>query len=410
MPAEKIPFETLLTDLHGSDWQRRCDAARELGKSRDPRAVDALLPDLDDPNWKVRRNAVQALGALKSPRAVEPLLGALHDRVMTVRQRAAVALGRIKDPAVIPALVQAVVRDSGSDSGQAAYQALRKFGKKALPFAAEALKEKPNYYLVELIGENPLAEHVDLLIGLAQQNDPMIRMRAVEGLGNVNDPRAIEFLIGLLQKEEETLKSNAVQSLGRLGAREAIPALLDLLQKVAIHGVHSGMYPSIAGAFQEMSGVRQKLEQAFPMGRGPAMMMGPGGLSLPEASGMLGNDTFTRINEMLAGLEARIQDVGTHMNLPPELVENLKDRTWQFGSMFQDARDAGKERIKLLLELLISDVPLERAAAALTLPRYGDPQALGPLEEATHDADETVRRAALWAHAALVHQAGMNGA
>ena len=45
MPKTNIPIETLITDLHGADWQKRCDAARLLGQSRDLRAVDALLPD-----------------------------------------------------------------------------------------------------------------------------------------------------------------------------------------------------------------------------------------------------------------------------------------------------------------------------------------------------------------------------
>ena len=60
MPKVEIPFETLVADLHGTDWTKRCDAARMLGQSKDPRAVDVLLPDLKDPNWKVRRNAAQA--------------------------------------------------------------------------------------------------------------------------------------------------------------------------------------------------------------------------------------------------------------------------------------------------------------------------------------------------------------
>ena len=75
MPKIEMPFEALIADLHGSDWNKRCDAARMLGHSKGPHPVDALLPD-----WKVRRNAAQALGALKSPRAIEGLMEALKDR------------------------------------------------------------------------------------------------------------------------------------------------------------------------------------------------------------------------------------------------------------------------------------------------------------------------------------------
>ena len=81
MPKVEIPFETLVADLHGTDWAKRCDAARMLGQSKDPRAVDVLLPDLKDDNWKVRRNAAQALGMLKSTKAVDGLLEALRQRL-----------------------------------------------------------------------------------------------------------------------------------------------------------------------------------------------------------------------------------------------------------------------------------------------------------------------------------------
>src|SRR5215217_6830227 len=102
MPKTDIPIETLIMQLHGEDWTERCDAARLLGQSRDPRAVDALLPDLHDSDWRVRRNAAQALG---------PLIQALKDRTMTVRQRAIVALGRIKDLRALPALLEILLEN-----------------------------------------------------------------------------------------------------------------------------------------------------------------------------------------------------------------------------------------------------------------------------------------------------------
>lgn len=408
MPNDKIPFETLIADLHGPDWTRRCDAARLLGKSRDPRAVDALLPDLEDKDWRVRRNAVQALGALKSARAVETLLKALNDRVMTVRQRAAVALGRIKDPAVIPALVRAVTTNSGSDAGYAAYQALRKFGKKAAPLAAQALQETPHIYLIDLLGEAQLPAYADLLIGLARHENLLIRTRAVAALGQMQSPEAIRFLIEALGGEDGSIKASAVQSLGRLGAVEAIPALLNLLQNDSIYGTRSGIYHAITDAFQDLSGIKSDLKQAFPMGQGPSMSIGPAGISLPEAASQMDSEALARLNQMLAGMEERIHDIGVTLNLPPERVLSLQDRTWQFGAMFQDARDASQERVKLLLQLLADESPLKRAAAALTLPWYANRLALGPLEEAQRDADETVRRAAQWAHAALEAQLGID--
>ena len=54
MPKDTLPpSEILIEQLHGTDWTARCNAARLLGQSRDPRTVDALLPDLEDKDWRV---------------------------------------------------------------------------------------------------------------------------------------------------------------------------------------------------------------------------------------------------------------------------------------------------------------------------------------------------------------------
>jgi len=65
MAKAEIDVESLIQKLHSDDWMARCDAARLLGQSRDPRAVDALLPDLNDSDWRVRRNAAWAFHALQ---------------------------------------------------------------------------------------------------------------------------------------------------------------------------------------------------------------------------------------------------------------------------------------------------------------------------------------------------------
>jgi HEAT repeat protein len=64
MPISDIPVEILLQELHGSDWETRCHAARLLGQSGDPRAVDALLPDLNDPALKASSSLTRSAAAL----------------------------------------------------------------------------------------------------------------------------------------------------------------------------------------------------------------------------------------------------------------------------------------------------------------------------------------------------------
>ena len=400
MPKVNIPIEILIADLHGSDWTKRCDAARLLGQSRDPRAVDALLPDLQDPDWRVRRNAAQALGALKAPRAVKPLLAALRDRTATVRERAAVALGRIKDPQTIPALIEAIVEQNGHFN-QGAFQAIRKFGRKAGPSLVEALKRNPSIYLVELLADSNSESQAELFIELAGSSDPAMRQTALIALGKTQDPRAIDFLLGILEQGDMESQTIAVQSLGRLKVIQAIPKFLDLLKEDHWYGPHLGLYHAIMEAFQSLAGIKIEVENAFD-GNFPLKFGTLGGpIGLPQMMGLLGDKNFQKLNKMLADAESWADHMGTTLNVPSEMIEQFTAQTWKFGAMFADARDARTEQVKVLIELLKSESALKRAAAALSLPWYADPQAVQPLKAAMQDEDEHVRRTSMWAHTAL---------
>lgn len=405
MPKIEIPIETLLADLHGADWEKRCDAARLLGQSRDPRAVEALLPDLQDPDWRVRRNAAQALGALKAPHAVEPLLKALKDRTATVRERAAVALGRIKDPQTIPHLIEAVLESNGHVN-EGAFQAVRKFGRKAGPHLVEALEKKPSIYLVELLGESRYEAQTELLISLAGSPEPAMRQKAVAALGKTGDPRAVDFLLDTLEHAEVETQTLAIQSLVQLGARQALPRFLDLLGNDHLYGPRSGLYHAISEAFETLAGIRNDIENAFP-GKFP-IRFGTSGVSasLPQMMGLLGDENFRKLNQMLSDAERRAQDLGKIHNVPSEIIVQFAEQTWKFGAMFADARDARTEQVRVLIGLLKSEAPLKRAAAALALPWYLEDGASEPLAQAMQDEEEIVRRASTWAHASLKNMIG----
>ena len=403
MTKMDIPFETLTADLHGSDWIKRCDAAKLLGQSHDPRAVDVLLPDLQDSDWRVRRNAAQALGGLKSPRAIPGLLEALKDRTATVRERAAVALGRIKDPQTIPALVKAVIeeKDSSFHVNEGAYQAVRKFGRIAGPHLVEELKVKQNIYLVELLADSKYEAQTDFFITLAKIDNPDMRRTALNALAKSNAPQAVDFLIGQLASGDMEIQILAVQSLSQLRAVQSASRLLDLLEDEQLLGPRAGLYRAVSDAFQEFSGMKKEVANAFSTKSTISFGVSGATRSLTEMMGMLGNEGFQKLNQILTDAESRAEELKRKSDLPPEIFQSLADQTWKLGAMFADARDAKTEQIKMLIDLLKSDSPLRRAAAALSLPWYMDKQALETLEHALQDDDEIVRRASIWAYGAL---------
>ena len=400
MPKVDIPIETLIEQLHGEDWMARCDAARLLGQSRDPRAVDALLPDLRDSDWRVRRNAAQALGALRDNRAVEPLIQTLKDRTMTVRQRAIVALGRIKDPRALPALLEILLENPHESYD--ADKAIRKFGKKALPEIAKAFEKTNSQQLMLLLIEMKYAGAFELVLKLLQNDEPSARLTAIREMGKFGDKRAIPYLIPQLRNDDLTTQSEVIQSLGKLGATEAIPELLGLLSDFELYGPRSSVYHAIAEAFQSFGSISNEIKNAFP-GNYPAMFnMGGAPISLPEAMGFLGNQQSNLLSDALA----RFQMGSSQSNDMTDPVANsvrktLDNMAWKFGVMFQDARDAKQDRVRRLMELLKSESDLARAASALALPWYVDERAIDPLQQAAQDEDETVRRAAGWALQAL---------
>jgi HEAT repeat protein len=401
MPKSDIPVDVLTEQLHGSDWTARCDAARLLGQSGDARAVDALLPDLQDADWRVRRNAAQALGALRDTRTVGALITLLNDRTLTVRQRAIVALGRIKDLQALPVLIDIVLQ--GKRESHDAVKAIRKFGKKGLPEIAKAYETSQNQELLLLLVDLKYPRVFEMLVKSLENNHALTtRPVIIRQLGKLGDRRAISHLRKELDQTDPLMQADVVNALGQLGATESTPALLGLLKDDELYGPHSGTYRAVTNAFQLFGGVTGEIENAFP-GNYPAMFnLGGAPISLPEAMGLMGKSQLNILNDALSRFQT---DFKLPENMTGQLAESaykaVEDMTWKFGVMFQDAKDAKQERVTRLVELLRSQNSLTRAAAALTLPWYGEERSLEPLKQLLHDPDETVRIVATWSVTSL---------
>lgn len=401
MPKDPIPpAEILIDQLHSEDWMARCDAARLLGQSGDPRAVDALLPDLHDKDWRVRRNAAQALGALRDERAVEPLLLALNDRTMTVRQRAIVALGRIKDPQALPALLDIAVANK-HESYDAA-KAVRKFGKKALPEIAKTYQKSGNEQLLLMLVEMKYEGVFDVLIQMLESAQPSGRLTAIRELGKLGNKKAIPHLLEQLKINDPLTQGEIVRALGKLNATEAIPTLLELLTDDELYGPRSGLYHAVTEAFQMFGDITDEIKNAFP-GNYPALFnMGGASLNLPETMGTISTLQSPELLNALTKFQHGSEQPDENEDCITGLMRSTLDRmAWKFGVMFADARDARQERVTRLIELLASDTGLGRAAAVMTLPWYGDERSLEPLKMVIHDPDDTVRITAAWAAGAL---------
>lgn len=87
---------------------KRAQAARAMGRSKSPMAVERLVAALDDPSPEVRSEAARGLGETKNADAVAPLIEELHDEESDIRSEAAEALGKLRHPHGIDPLFTAL--------------------------------------------------------------------------------------------------------------------------------------------------------------------------------------------------------------------------------------------------------------------------------------------------------------
>ncbi|MFH1006805.1 MAG: MFS transporter [Candidatus Latescibacterota bacterium] len=86
----------------------RAQAARAMGRSQSPMAVERLVAALDDPSPRVRSEAAKGLGETKNADAVAPLIEELDDEESDIRSEAAEALGKLRHPQGIDPLFSAL--------------------------------------------------------------------------------------------------------------------------------------------------------------------------------------------------------------------------------------------------------------------------------------------------------------
>ena len=242
--------------LTDEDWAVREEAATLLGSYRDGRAVEPLIrvlrdPDravrtaattaltaigetavpavgacLDDPNLTVQEAAAAILSEIGDGRVFDSLIAALRSSDWVVRMHAAKALGRIADARAVMPLIP-FLQDKVKAVRVDAADALARIGQAAVPYLVEALRHQEwlvRLHAVEALGKIKSPDAVEpLLHVMFNDRDVAIRTDAARTLGEIGDPRAVEFLLTAMSDLD--LRPVAVEALGKIGDRRAVPAL-----------------------------------------------------------------------------------------------------------------------------------------------------------------------------------------
>lgn len=152
------------------------------------------------------REARRAPGDRK---AAVPYLVVLLKETPRVRAEAAQALGEAGDPAAVPALLAAI-----ESSAQ-------------LPADAK----EANRRIASALGVLHARQAVPALTELLRSRDGFTQVAAVDALGEIGDPAAVEALLALATGEEVEpfVSRKALMALGRIGDQRAGPGVLRML-------------------------------------------------------------------------------------------------------------------------------------------------------------------------------------
>lgn len=222
LPAAVRHFSDPLRNLADPVVSVRISAARELGRMRDGRAVDALISALSDGDSDVIGAARDALVEIGEP-AVSGLSLRLNGPDESVRRRAAEILGSIGDARAVPLLIDAL---TDPHCRAVVIEALGQIGDaRAVPPLIAYLKtgnQDVRWYASRALGQLGRAAVEPLAAYLTDKNED-VRKAATEALGAIGAP-AVDTLLSGLQSEPAVRRAVAVQ-LGKIGDAQAISHL-----------------------------------------------------------------------------------------------------------------------------------------------------------------------------------------
>ena len=190
--------------------------------------VEFAITQLNDKSDQVRADAARRLGESADPRAVEPLLAALNDRYSNVQDAASDSLGKLKGERTVDLTIAFMQKNHGNSAAIAAARALGKLGdRRAVESLFNAAHVNPIFSIARpaaaALGQLGDRSVVERVMPELEHQDPVVRSSAVMMLGWMKDPRAYEPLAAtLLNDSDEKVREEAAIALGNLGHGQPI--------------------------------------------------------------------------------------------------------------------------------------------------------------------------------------------
>lgn len=233
----------ILTEICGQRDDRssyvRLAALLALIELEDQRSLNTFLECIDTEPDEIAIVAVQGLGKLRGERAAEKLrqLAASADIPIEVKKAAILALGEIRDRKAINLLIS-LLSDDWDHIKAAAIIALAKIGDyRAVPRLVELYRDTQGqaHYIrwgvIEKLHEFQDGRVVDVLLEALNQDDEVIRIKAIDSLSKLKNAKALSALTHLANDEDVSVRvrCGAIDAIGEMRKAEAVPILVKLL-------------------------------------------------------------------------------------------------------------------------------------------------------------------------------------
>src|SRR3970040_570536 len=256
--TQDTDLERWIARLRSPDVTVRSDAAHQLGKMGDERAVAALAEAVQDSDEYVRKSAVMALRRIGGPVAMEALRVALADRSEQVVLQAVNGLRDMRDRGAVAPLIRVLARRERSLQ-RAATDALVRIGADAVGPLLEAFKDRN---LRRRIGNQVWKILVDMgtrsidpLLEMMADDNQYVRLTAISVLGRIGDKRVAAPLVYLFL-DDPRMQEGVVTTIARLEERGVleVPQTADReisLPREVIEGLAARPHADVTKQLQE---------------------------------------------------------------------------------------------------------------------------------------------------------------
>lgn len=257
--AQDTGLERWMARLRSADVTVRSDAAHQLGKLGDERAVPALSEAVSDSDEYVRKSAVMALRRIGGAASMEALRTALGDRSEQVILQAVNGLRDMRDKEAVEPLIRVLARRERSLQ-LAATDALVRIGSDAVGPLMEAFKDRN---LRRRIGNQVWKILVDMgtrsidpLLEMMGDENQYVRLTAISVLGRIGDKRVAAPLVHLFL-DDPRMQEGVVTTIARLEERGVleVPHTAErelALPREVIEGLAARPHAEVIRALQEV--------------------------------------------------------------------------------------------------------------------------------------------------------------